>query len=225
MKRYLVIGVGQFGFGVARTLVENGCDVLAIDSNEARIQEISDQIPHAVVADAIDEKALRSLHAEDYDVAIVTCAESLESSILSTSILRELGVPELIVKAVNPLHGDILKRIGATRIVYPEFEMGAQLAHRLVNPDKLQEIALSGEYSIKELAIPFELAGNSIIDGNVRARYGLTILAVRTHKDAEKETDQEGLLLSPPPTYVLKETDRMILFGKNSDIENFRKGR
>lgn len=224
MKRYIVVGVGQFGFGVALTLVEAGADVLAIDINESRIQEISDQIPHSVVADGIDEKALRALGATEYDTAIVTCGENLESSILSTAILRELGVEELIVKALNRTHGDILKRVGATRVVYPEYEMGAQLARRLVNPDIMQEIALSSDYSVKELAIPDELIGNSILEGNIRAKYGLTILAIRTHQEKEGEIE-EKLILSPPPTYVLQENDKMILFGKNKDIENFREGK
>jgi len=223
MKRYIVIGVGQFGYSVAKTLVDMGCDVLAIDYNEARIQEISDQIPHAVVASGIDEKALRSLGGQEYDVGIVTCGESLENSILSTAILREIGVKEIIVKALNPIHGDILKRVGANHVVYPELEMGQQVAHRLVNPDILQEIALSKEYSIKELTLPLELLGKSILEGDIRARFGLTILAIRTRHEEEKEKDQDMLLLSPSPSYIFREEDRVLLFGKNSDIENFRK--
>lgn len=221
MKRYIVIGVGQFGFSVARTLVELGCDVLAIDQDEGRVQEISDLIPHSVVANGTDEKALRALGAQEYDTAIVTCGESLENSILATVILREIGVPEVIVKAVNPKHGDILKRIGATKVIYPEQEMGEQLANHLVNPDILQEIALSRVHSIKELSIPEELLGKSILEGNIRAKYGLTILAVRSQGAGGKE----GLLLSPPPTYIFKEGDLLILFGKNEDIENFREGK
>ncbi|HOE64545.1 MAG TPA: TrkA family potassium uptake protein [Candidatus Sumerlaeota bacterium] len=221
MKRYIVIGVGQFGFSVARTLVELGCDVLAIDQDEGRVQEISDLIPHSVVANGTDEKAMRALGAQEYDTAIVTCGESLENSILATVILREIGVPEVIVKAVNPKHGDILKRIGATKVIYPEQEMGEHLANHLVNPDILQEIALSRVHSIKELSIPEELIGESILEGNIRAKYGITILAIRS----QGAGDKEGLLLSPPPTYVFKEGDLVVLFGKNEDIENFREGR
>ena len=223
MKRYIVIGVGQFGFSVAKTLVDLGCDVLAIDYNEARIQEIADQIPHAVVASGIDEKALRALGAQEYNVAIVTCGESLENSILSTAILREIGVKEIIVKALNRAHGDILQRVGATMVVYPELEMGTQIANRLVNPDILQEIALSREYSIKELTIPPELAGKSILEGNIRARFGLTILAIRSPQAREEQKDI--LRLSPPPSYIFKEGDHVLLFGKNKDIEHFRGGK
>jgi trk system potassium uptake protein TrkA len=222
MKRFIVIGVGQFGFSVAKTLVDLGYDVLAIDHKEARIQEISDQVPHAVMADGEDEKTLRSLGAQEYDVAIVTCGENLESSILATAILRELGVKEIIVKGLTPTHGDILKRIGASLVVYPESEMGAQLAHRLVNPDILQELALSKEYSIKEITIPEDLVGKSILEEDIRAKYGLTILAVRNYSE-KKDKNQENLLLSPAPQYVFQENDRLLLFGKNKDIENFRK--
>jgi trk system potassium uptake protein TrkA len=225
MKRYVVIGMGQFGFSLAKTLEDLGCDVLAIDVNESRIQEISDQIPHAVAATGTDERTLRALGVQEYDVAIVTCAESLENSILATAVMREIGIPEVIVKAINQKHGEILKRVGATKVVYPEQEMGAQLANRLVNPDILQEIVLSGEYSIIELAIPDELVGQSIMEGNIRAKYGLTILAIRSQTAATREGEQEGLLLSTPPSYVLKETDRVILFGNNKDIENFREGK
>ncbi|MBN1900504.1 TrkA family potassium uptake protein [Candidatus Sumerlaeota bacterium] len=222
MKRYIIIGVGQFGYSVAKTLVDMGCDVLAIDLDENRVQQISDQIPHAVAASGIDEKSLRSLSAQEFDVAIVSCGESLESSILSTVILKDLGVKEIIVKALNPIHGDILRRVGANQIVYPETEMGEQLAHRLVNPDILQEIALSREYSIKELTIPHDLVEKSILEGNIRARHGLTILAIRHHEGEQKESDQDLLVLSPPPSYIFKEGDRVLLFGKNKDIENFR---
>jgi len=221
MKRFLVIGVGQFGFSVAQTLVELGYDVLAIDRKESRIQEISDQVPHAVVADGEDEKTLRSLGVQEYDVAIVTCGENLESSILATAILREMGIKEIIVKGLSQTHGDILKRIGASQVVYPESEMGAQLAHRLVNPDILQELALSKEYSIKELTIPEDLLGKSILEGDIRAKYGLTILAIRTPSE-KTDKNQENLLLSPAPTYIFKDSDRVLLFGKNRDIENFR---
>jgi trk system potassium uptake protein TrkA len=221
MKRFIVIGVGQFGFSVAKTLVDLGYDVLAIDRNEARIQEISDQVPHAVVADGEDEKTLRSLGAQEYDVAVVTCGENMESSILATAILREIGVNEIIVKGLNPTHGDILKRIGAAQVVYPESEMGAQLAHRLANPDILQELALSKDYSIKEIAIPVDLVGKSILEGDIRAKYGLTILAIRNYSE-KKDKTQENLLLSPAPQYIFQENDRLLLFGKNKDIENFR---
>jgi len=222
MKRYIVVGVGQFGYSVAKTLVDMGCDVLAIDHNENRVQQISDQIPHAVAASGIDEKSLRSLSAQEFDVAVVSCGESLESSILSTVILKDLGVREIIVKAVNPIHGDILKRVGANKVVYPELEMGEQLAHRLVNPDILQEIALSGEYSIKELTIPQDLIGKSIVEGDIRAKHGLTILAIRHPDTDQKESDQDLLVLSPTPSYVFLEGDRVLLFGKNRDIEHFR---
>jgi len=222
MKRFIVIGVGQFGFSVAKTLVDLGYDVLALDRNEMRIQDISDQIPHAVVADGVDEKALRSLGAQEYDIAVVTCGESMESSILATAILRELGVKEIIVKALNTTHGDILMRIGASKVVYPESEMGVQVAHRLVNPDILQELALSKEYSIKELTISENLVGRSILEGDIRAKYGLTILAIRVDNPEKKDKNQENLLLSPAPTYIFQENDHLLLFGKNRDIENFR---
>jgi trk system potassium uptake protein TrkA len=222
MKRYIVVGVGQFGFSVAKTLVDMGCDVLAIDHNEARVQQISDQIPHAVAASGIDEKSLRSLSAQEFDVAIVSCGESLESSILSTVVLKDLGIKEIIVKAVNPIHGNILKRIGANQVVYPELEMGEQLAHRLVNPDILQEIALSREYSIKELTIPHELVGKSILEGDIRAKHGLTILAIKNRDMEQNEGDQDFVVLSPPPSYVFQKGDRVLIFGKNKDIENFR---
>jgi trk system potassium uptake protein TrkA len=221
MKRFIVIGVGQFGFSVAKTLVDLGYDVLAIDHKEARIQDISDQVPHAVVADGEDEKTLRSLGAQEYDVAVVTCGENMESSILATAILREIGVKEIIVKGLTRTHGDILKRIGATQVVYPESEMGAQLAHRLVNPDILQELALSKEYSIKEITIPVDLVGKSILEEDIRAKYGLTILAVRNYSE-KKDKNQENLLLSPAPQYIFQENDQLLLFGKNKDIENFR---
>ena len=220
-KRFVVIGLGQFGSNVALRLVEQKCDVLAIDVNEERVQELSDRIPHAVVADATHEKVLHRLGVADYDVAIISCGDALETSILATAIIREIGVREIIVKANSKTHGRILERLGATRVIYPEEERAVQLANQLVHPDVLQEIALSPEYILLEINTPEPIAGKSIIDSAVRSKYGVSILAVRTNEILPDGSVQEKLLVTPEPSYIPKPQDKLIIVGRTENIKKF----
>ncbi len=221
LKRFVIVGLGQFGSSVALRLVEERCEVLAIDRSEERVQMFSDRIPNAVVADATDEKVLRRLGVNDYDTSIISCGETLDASILATTVVRELGVPEIITKANNPTHGRILTRLGATKVIYPETERGKQLADSLVRPDVLQEIALSSEYTLAEVNTPDEFAGKSIIEANVRARYNVWILAIRTLQTLPDGTTREKLLVAPDPEYTLGAEDTLIIIGKTEHIKKF----
>ena len=128
-KQYAVIGMGRFGSSIAKALAEMGFEVLAVDSNEQRIQEISSIVTHAVTADATDEEALRAIGVRNFDVAVVAIGDDIQASILTTLILKDLGMPNLIVKAQSDLHGKVLSKIGADRVVFPERDMGLRVAH------------------------------------------------------------------------------------------------
>ena len=134
-KQYAVIGMGRFGSSVARELSDLGFEVLAIDVSEQKIQEVSNWVTHAVAVDSTDEEALRSLGLRNFDVVVVAIGEDIQASILTTLILKELGVPELIVKAQNELHGKVLNKIGADKVVFPERDMGLRVAHHLISPN------------------------------------------------------------------------------------------
>lgn len=145
MKSFAVIGLGRFGMSVAKTLAAMGCEILAIDSDEHKVQEIAAKVTHAVQADAKDEDVLRALGVQNADVVIVATTQDIQTSILVTVMIKEMGVKTVVVKAKNELHGRVLQKIGADKIVYPERDMGIRVAHNLVSKSIIDYIELSPE--------------------------------------------------------------------------------
>ncbi|SEU20679.1 TrkA family potassium uptake protein [Paenibacillus sp. NFR01] len=178
-KQYAVIGMGRFGSSVAKALSEMGYDVLAIDADEQRTQEISGIVTHAVSADSTDEEALRALGIRNFDVVVVAIGEDIQASILTTLILKDLGVPAILVKAKSELHGKVLSKIGADKVVYPERDMGTRVAHHLASPNILDYIELSPDYSILEMKAAGPLVGKNLQELNIRARFGCNVMAIR----------------------------------------------
>src|SRR5215207_6459868 len=150
-RSFAVIGLGRFGSAMATTLAGLGHDVVGIDGSEAKVRGLADLISLAIQLDATDEKALRAAGLKDVDVAVVSIGEHLESSLLVVTRLREMGIKHIVAKAVTPLHGRILEKLGVTRVVFPEREMAIRVAHSLVVPNVLDYIELSSEYSIVEV--------------------------------------------------------------------------
>ena len=150
-KQFLIIGLGRFGSSIAKTIYELGHDVLAIDKDEEKVQEISDYVTHAVQMDSTDESILKTLGVTNFDVAVVTIGSNLQDSVMATLILKELGVKYIIAKANNELHAKVLTKIGADKVVLPERDMGTRVAHNLVSSNILDYIELSEEYSILEI--------------------------------------------------------------------------
>jgi voltage-gated potassium channel Kch len=147
MKQVAVIGLGRFGSSVARTLAESGCEVLAVDVDEARVKAIADYVTDAVRANALDEEALRSLGLRNFEVVVVAIGHEVEASILTTVLLKEMGVPKIVAKAQDDLHGRVLQKVGADIVVFPERDMGVRLAHTLISRNVIDEIQLSTDYS------------------------------------------------------------------------------
>ena len=162
-KQFAVIGMGRFGSSVAKTLYNLGYDVLAIDHDESRTDEVVEMVTHAVTADSTDEDALRSLGLRNFDVVVVAIGQDIQASILTTLILKEMGVGMIVVKAQNELHGKVLAKIGADKVIYPERDMGARVAHHLISPNILDHIELSNDYSIVDLE-----AGPGLVGKNLR---------------------------------------------------------
>lgn len=208
-KQYAVIGMGRFGSSVAATLTGMGFEVLAIDSSEQRIQESVNKVTHAVSADSTDEEALRSLGIRNIDVVVVAIGEDIQSSILTTLILKDLGVGTIIVKAQNELHGKVLTKIGADKVVYPERDMGQRVAHFLISPNILDYIEISDDYSIIEIKASDALIGKSLKQLDVRAKFKCNVMAIKTGT---------SMNIAPYADDLIKPGDVLVIVGKNKDL-------
>ena len=211
VKNFAVIGCGRFGRAVATTLYKLGHDVLAIDKDEEVIQNIADDVTRAVTA-IPDESALRDLGVADCDIVIVSMGSDVESSVITTLIVKELKVPYVICKAGSEIQEKILYKIGADRVISPERDSGVKLAKNLVSENILDKIDLDPNYTIVEIGIPEIWVGKTLAELEIRKRYLLNVVA--TKKDDE-------LNIVPNPNEILEEDTAILLVGKNEDLQKF----
>lgn len=216
MKQFVVIGLGRFGKAVAERLFELGHEVLAIDTDEEAVQRISDKVTHAVTADAADESVLKSLGVRNFDVGVVAIGADIQSSIIVTLMLKEMGVPYVVSKAQNELHAKVLLKIGADRVVFPERDMGERVAHNLIATNILEYIELSPEHSIIEFAVLHSWVGKDLRDINLRAKHGVTVVAIRNIND-------DKINVSPKADNKIKEGDILIVIGDNDDLKKLER--
>lgn len=209
-KSYAVIGLGQFGMSVAETLAESDCDVLAIDAREENIQEIADKVTYAVRADVREPEVLRTLGVQNVDVAVIAVAENMEASIMATMQAKELGVPYVLAKAMNALHGKILEKIGADRVIYPEQSMGLRVARNLMSGGFLDVFELSTEFSMAEFPVPTEWIGKSLQELQLRESHDINIIAIKVGDDVEINLD---------PMKPLEADWHLMAIGKNKVLE------
>ena len=202
-KQFVVIGLGRFGTSVAQTLSTLGHDVLAMDKDEHSVQVIMQDVTQAVQADARDEETLRALGVRNFDVAIVAIGDDLEANILITLMLKEMGVPYVVTKAQNALHGKVLEKIGADKIIYPEQDMGFRLANNLVRTNVMDFIELSLDYSIFEIIASSQFVGKTLGELNLRAVYGLNVVAIKQNADQ--------IVIAPGANAVVKEKDILVV--------------
>jgi len=225
-RQFAVIGIGRFGYSVAKALSERGCQVLAIDVCEECVQEVADIVTQAVQLDSTDEKALRAVGIADMDVVVVGIGVNKEASIMTTLLLKEIGIKEIIAKAISPLHGKVLKRIGATRVVYPEGDMGERLARSLASPSILDNLELSQDYGIFEIITPREFEGKTLRELDIRARFGLNVIAVKkrvSNMEDKKFTSRDEINISPLADDKLPPGSVLVVVGSNESIERFRR--
>ena len=214
LKQFVVLGLGRFGSSLARTLYGLGYDVLAVDEMEEAVQEISESVTHAVQADATDESTLRSLGLRNFDVAIVAIGSNIQSSILISMIVKELGVKHVVAKAQSELHAKLLYKIGVDRVVFPERDMGIRLAHNLVSSNVLDFIELSSDYSIVEMAALDEWQGKTLKDLDFRRKYGLNVIAIKRNGEMN---------VSPRAEEKIEENDVLVVIGDNERITRLEK--
>lgn len=211
-KQFAVIGLGRFGGSVCRELYTMGHEVLAIDTNDERVNDFARYSTHAVVANATDENVLKSLGIRNFEHVVVAIGDNIQASILCTLLLKEMDVKQVWVKAQNKYHHKVLDKIGADRIIHPEQDMGVRIAHYLVSEKIIDYIELSPDYSIVELLATGKVANHTITDLDIRAKYGCTILGIKNGED---------ILISPAPDHTVKNNDILIVIGHNRDLKRF----
>lgn len=209
-KQFVVIGCGRFGLSVALKLSELGAEVMVVDSREEIIQGIADKVTHAVQADATDENTINALGIQNFDVAIITMGSNIQSSIMVTLMVKELGVKHIIAKAQTDLHAKVLYRIGADRVVFPEREMGVRIAKNLVSENILDYIELSPDYSVVEVVALDHWIGLTLKKLNMRANYGINVMAIKRGTEIDIAVYAET---------VIKESDVLVVIGHNDDLE------
>ena len=214
MKSFIVIGLGRFGTETALSLCRQGCEVLAVDSSNELIQQVSDQVTQAVVADARDKDVLRALDAKSFDCGIVAIGGSLADSVLATMNLKELGVPYIVCKAHDETHSQVLKKLGADKVVIPEKENANRLAKSLSSANVLDYIELSEDYGIIDIPMPESWDGKSLIELNVRAKLGVNILAVKNGSD---------ITVSPAADFRLSKGNVLVVLGDNAALKAIQK--
>ncbi len=224
-KRFLIIGLGRFGVSLAETLYAEGAEVIAVDEHAARVEEVKERVSHAVQLDGTDFDALKSVGAQGVDTAIIAIGEDLAASVITTVILKELGLKEIIVRAYTERERQILHLVGATRVVFVEQEMGRRLGKAYSGNAILDYIELSSTHSLVQWEVPESLTASSVAEHNVSETWGLHLFAVKK-KAGEKGAlnwgkGKDQLIFNPAPDYLLEKGDILILAGKNKDLTRF----
>ncbi|MCS1351556.1 TrkA family potassium uptake protein [Mechercharimyces sp. CAU 1602] len=209
-KQFAVVGLGRFGGSVAKTLHDMGYEVLAIDRDPERVQEYAQIVTHAVEANSTDESALKALGLRNFDVVVVAIGEDIQSSIMTTLLMKESGVSNVVVKARNDLHGKVLYKIGADKVVYPERDMGVRVVHHLISPNILDYIELADDYSIVEIRANEFFAGKTLQELDIRARFGCNVMAIRSGK---------GFNIAPLADDTIRLGDMLVVIGHNNDLK------
>ena len=208
-KQFLVAGLGLFGTSVALTLQQMGYEVYTLDSEESLVQDLSTQLNYVVCGDASDKKTLQSLPLEDIDVAVVAIG-NVERNMMCTMLLKELGIKQVVAKAINNLHGAMLNKIGADKVVYAERDMGERVAHNLISAGVMDYIELSGEISVMSLSIPTEFVGKNLIESDLRRRYDVNVVAIK--RDGRT-------MVNPKAQEVFQPGDEIIVLGTHEGVK------
>ena len=208
-KQLLVAGLGLFGTSVALTLQQMGYEVYTLDSEESLVQDLSTQLNYVVCGDASDKKTLQSLPLEDIDVAVVAIG-NVERNMMCTMLLKELGIKQVVAKAINNLHGTMLNKIGADKVVYAERDMGERVAHNLISAGVMDYIELSSEISVMSLAIPTEYVGKNLIEADLRRRYDVNVVAIK--RDGRT-------IVNPKAQEVFQPEDEIIVLGTHEGVK------
>ena len=206
--QFFIAGLGRFGTSVAMSLEKMGYDVMAMDTDENVVQGLSDTLGYVVCADASDEKNLAAIGAGNADVAVVSIGE-LGASLMTTLLLKDMGVKKIIVKALDELHGKMLTKIGADKVIYPDVEMGIRVAHNLISPGIVDYIEMDNNLTILSIRLPKDWTGQTLITLDVRRRYDITVVAIKRNGD---------VYVNPSPDMPFLEGDMLIILGETERV-------
>jgi trk system potassium uptake protein TrkA len=210
--KFAVIGLGSFGSYVAKTLYEMGHEVLAIDEDKSRVDSLKDSATHAIHMDAADKENLQAVGITEMDVVVVSSGPEMESSILATLFLSEMGIDRIVAKALTQDHAKILEAVGATEVVYPEKDMAIKTALRLSNPNILEYLPLVSGLRIQEIAAPEKFIGKRLSELDLRNKYGVQVMAI-------KGIIPEKTTFIPKSDFIIKDSDILIIIGEEDQLK------
>ncbi len=225
MKKFIVIGLGNFGFSLAKSLERNGCEVLGVDLSRELVEQVKDFISHAVIGDATNKDLLSSLMLKDFTGAIISIGQDMAPSTLIALHLKEMGLNNIIVRAISEDHGKILEKIGVTEVLYPETDMAVKLASRLSMKNALDYLPLSDEHGILEVKPPPSFIGKTLKDLQISARFNCQVVAIKYRGNgSESNKGREDILMKIPPSAndMITENAVMVVIGKLTDIEKIQ---
>lgn len=218
-----MIGLGRFGYKVAEVLSEKGAQVIAIDKDHSLVERIKDVVTEAVQLDSTDEDALKESGVESVDVAVVSIGDHLEANILTTAILKNLGISEIVSRACTKLHAQILKEVGATRIIFPEEDMGLRVANSIIAPGVLEYIDLGADYNLAEIEVKDHFIGKTLKELSLKSKYGIDVIMII--KKIKLGIGKNGIIEEkevkelPTPEYRLGEKDLLVVVGDSKEID------
>ncbi len=215
MNRAIVIGLGIFGYNIARDLFENGFDVVAIDKNKEAIQKIKNYSTKAILADGTDKEVMDEIGVQEDDIAIISFGEDLAAATLITLHLKQLKVKSIIVKAPNEEHKMILEKVGATDVIIPEMDVAKKVSKSLISPNVMDYIPLSEDYMILEMAPPNSFLGKTLAELQLRGRYNIEVIAVR-------DVISDNIHMVPQADFVIKDGEVLVVIGKEADIRKIK---
>ena len=214
-KEYIVIGLGQFGMSIAQTLMQNDCEVLVLDINEKRTRAIADSVTCAVTGNVMDAELLAGLGIRNFDGAVIAIGENMEASIMASMVVNELGVPHILAKAQSELHAKILRKVGADRVVLPEWEMGIRYANNMVHDNFFDAVELSPDISMMEINVRREWEGKSLKQLNMRAKYKINVIGIKS---------EDGFDVNPDPDEPLNANSKLVSIGRNEVLNKLAEG-
>jgi trk system potassium uptake protein len=211
MKRFVIIGLGNFGAGVAETLHRGGHDVVALDTNERAVDRIAQYVGRAAVGDGKDIRTLERIGAGDADAAVVSTGDDITASVLTTLSLRDLGVREIYVKVISRDHARVMEKLGVTETIFPERESALRLGHRIANQTLLNYVQLGANFSIQEMAVPDPWVGRSLRQLELPRRFRISVIAVH-------DVLTDDIKPVPDPDAPLKESDTLLVAGRDENL-------
>ena len=217
MKTFAVIGMGRFGISVAKKLAELRCEVIAIDSDGDKVNEVADYVTKAAQLDAKNEELLRNIGIKNCECAIVAIGDNVMDCVFITLTLKEMGVKKVVCKARDAQHETVLRKVGADMVIIPEQEAGEKIASRLVSRQFIDILRISDEYSIEDMRVPKKWVGKSLADLSVRKKYGVNIVAIKN------SLNTNDVNITPEPEYRFNDTDIVVLVGRTQDINKLNK--